>query len=849
MGNSGSTHNISYERSGIGHNSYIHTNFKRPTSALPQSQLSRCGSNPLNPLRSLNTDCRRSYSSPNDNKEAKFQTKTPFKVLPELDRRLHLKATTNGAILNSGGTISGRKLNEGPTQCIAIRNDRSGSDAFMEKQNMPSEFTRSQTLLNIKVKNKSAESNLSRMQRHTYSEPELVNNSNQKPVPTKDLPASRTSNRNKYLKKRRAPEIPPTATPTATLIKSTAPTGNQNTTDYSKPTHFAKNSDRSSKLCKPKATVEHSQSTTFNRAHVQRSSVNGNPSQGTTSGAQKPTYRREKSSDAIIFRSRKPEQAENCTKKEQHSDMQHRRTSGCTPAQKDNVEKGIIIPDQTSKTQRTFYFGQQLVAPSEILPCKAGQEEPPCDDAFQSAPTDDAEYKTLGRHRESVNDNGLMVHIRPTLPRRQVETPFFSPTLAWRSLLEELDCIDNKNVKNRYSLKEKATIERPIQPNQVMQVQKVVKSSAKLATWTPEQDLGEEIDERAKDLSTDGDSSSDEYWPKSNENELLFYGSKEKATSRESSAPVHTFSLSLPRDVHLQHARGMDTVNADDVCIYKSLQKPKASHLYDKDDRNPRSHARPDNAAFNSFEGCNNWMLHKSVAGAEPFTKSLEHEKNRQRIASIEPQSITFLTGGKHVMYLPGCNEKVQHGPSAEPKAEVQARHKPRHFKNRQRHIPQSLQDKTPIFAITSLNEPSLKLDDDKPFHQRFSFTNPVRLLEKKLHTDKSVRDSKIKMSLEEELEALKKVEEDFQRNRAYEKESLQQQLRLHFSAENDNQHNQQYHSLPAAPVLDQFSNINPDNKNDKLFRRGDPEGCVSTLPYSANESEDHNIAFAAKIY
>lgn len=54
------------------------------------------------------------------------------------------------------------------------------------------------------------------------------------------------------------------------------------------------------------------------------------------------------------------------------------------------------------------------------------------------------------------------------------------------------------------------------------------------------------------------------------------------------------------------------------------------------------------------------------------------------------------------------------------------------------------------------MNE-GLKLEDDKPFHQRFSFNNPVRLLEKKLHVDKSVKSSKLKMSLDGQLEALKK--------------------------------------------------------------------------------------------
>lgn len=379
MGNSGSTHNINYERSGIAPNSYFQTNFKRPTSqSFPQNQLSRCGSNPLNPQRTLQTsDCRRSYSSPHDSKDFKFQTKTPFKVLPELDRRLHLKATTNGAILNSGGTISGRKLNEGQTQCIPIRNS---GDALKEKQHIPTEFTRSQTLLNIKVKTKTSDSNLSRMQRHTYSEPELVNSPQQKPAVTKDLPPSRlSSNRNKYLKKRRAPEIPPSASvpsASANIIRHSLPNNTQiSTTDHAKPTlHFAKNSDRLSKLGKPKAIAEQNQSSTFNRANIVRSSVNGNPSQNNSNGIPKTTYRREKSSDAIILRSRKPEKLEVTARKDddknqqQQSEIQLKRSSGISLGEKP------IISEQTNKTQRTFYFGMQMVEPTETTPpLKSGE--------------------------------------------------------------------------------------------------------------------------------------------------------------------------------------------------------------------------------------------------------------------------------------------------------------------------------------------------------------------------------------------------------------------------------------------------------------------------------------------
>lgn len=364
MGNSGSTHNINYERSAIGPNSYFQSNFKRPSQNFSQNQLSRCGSNPLNPQRTLQpADCRRSYSSPNDSKDLKFQTKTPFKVLPELDRRLHLKATTNGAILNSGGTISGRKLNEGQTQCIPIR---SPGDALKDKQYIPTEFTRSQTLLNIKVKTKTTDSNLSRMQRHTYSEPELVNDPQQKPVVAKDLAPSRVSNRNKYLKKRRAPEIPPASVPapSANITRHSLPNNIQITTDHTKPMHFAKNSDRSNKLCKPKPIAEQNQSSSFQRANRERSSVNGNLSQNNLNVLPKTTYRREKSSDAIILRSRKTEKLEVSTKKDydqdrQNVDMQLKRSSGISLVEKP------IISEQVNKTQRTFYFGMQLVEPTD----------------------------------------------------------------------------------------------------------------------------------------------------------------------------------------------------------------------------------------------------------------------------------------------------------------------------------------------------------------------------------------------------------------------------------------------------------------------------------------------------
>ncbi|XP_034474414.1 uncharacterized protein LOC117781716 isoform X2 [Drosophila innubila] len=863
MGNSGSAHNISSGRSGIDRTSQFQSQFKHLGHSShhhshSQSQLSRTGfrTSPINPQRNLNPQWRRSYQPPGFDKDSKAQAEVPFKVLPELDKKLNLRATTNGAILNSGGTISGRKPNENHTQSISNALSQRSKTFIIEtardgnrKNDQNSEFTRSQTLLYVKTKTRDSETNLSRMQRHTYSEPELINKLNQsKPTATKNVleSTSRPSNRNKYSKKRRAPEAPAAANPTTPIIKSNTeilrnPNPNPNLKpDHAKPIHFAKNSDRQLKLTKPSPVKPvQNRSDVFKRGNENRNSLGGNQHESTLIERPQFTYRREKSSDAIMLKSRKSENFElkipvnmdNHQKYDDHSNIQK------TAAPKGNVDD-VIVSAQGNKTQRTFYFGMEMVGSADTTKTVTADENLASDEAqLPNILSYDMEYKNTSIPEESMNDNGLLVHIRPTLPRRQAETPSFSPTLAWRSLMEELDRVENSQMKESLNIwTGNSASERPIQPNRTtqQQVRQVSRSNQILNTWTPEQDLGEDNDDRAKGLSTDDDSSSDEYRSKWEGDGLLFYGSKmNKKSGQTVVSPIHTFSLSLPRDSHLQHNRGVD---AGDVCIYKSLQKSKTEDFFNNNTgpsalspRKSNPQSDPTDVSVTKFEGCNNWLLHKNVS---------------------EPQSIKFLTGGKHVMYLPGSNDQPnQMKPvQTEPQADVQPKLKAnRHFKSRQRHIPQSLQDKTPIFPTTSIKEHSLKLEDEKPLHQRFSFNNPVRLLEKKLHTEKSVKAAKTKMSLEGELEALKKVEEDFQRNRANEKENIQHQLRLHFGT--DNEQFEQYHSLPIAPVLDRFSAINLNESNSKLFSRDDPEGCVSNVPYTASENEEHNINFTTKIF
>ncbi|XP_030245111.1 uncharacterized protein LOC115564672 [Drosophila navojoa] len=423
-----------------------------------------------------------------------------------------------------------------------------------------------------------------------------------------------------------------------------------------------------------------------------------------------------------------------------------------------------------------------------------------------------------------------------------MDTPSFSPTLAWRSLIEHQEHIDKSKILNTLNSPKTTTGETPIQFNRTSQMKQLAKPSHILQNWTPEQDLVDENDDKIKGLITGDDSSSDDYRSKCEGDSLLFYGGKAKNVG----SSIHTFSLSLPRDTHTQHSRNI--VNLE-VCNYKSLQKSRPENDLNGASAGSSSYQRTsslhqqENIAVSNLECSNNWMLHKNVSGTENYTKSLDHGSKRQRLVPLEAQSIKFLTGGKHVMYLPGSNDQTNSMKvyKAEPKANIQEPKSNRYFKSRQRPMPQSLQDETPVFPIMAMNEEALPLEDDKPFHHRFWFNNPVRLLEKRLNADKSGKSSKLKVSLDGQIEALKKVEEDFQRNRANEKENIQHQLRLYFGTDDD-----QYQSLPIAPVLDRFSNINLNDTSNKLFSRDDPEGCVSMVPFTEHESNDKKITISS---
>uniref|UniRef100_A0A0R3NVN8 Uncharacterized protein, isoform D n=1 Tax=Drosophila pseudoobscura pseudoobscura TaxID=46245 RepID=A0A0R3NVN8_DROPS len=218
MGNSGSSHQLNIQRQNTDpspHAKNLSQQFRQSSHRHYDYSKPDIRSSPT-PQKGYSQQWRRSFPTSNSQKVIKYKTdeNVQFKVLPRIDKSLHLRATTNGAILNSGGTISGRRLSENPISCptnAPMQRSRTFI-AGSTNHSLQTEFTRSQTLHHVKANYKkdnlvsNTKSNLTQMQRHTYSEPELVNKNNKETATNQSI--ARSEKKNKYTKKRRAPEVP-----------------------------------------------------------------------------------------------------------------------------------------------------------------------------------------------------------------------------------------------------------------------------------------------------------------------------------------------------------------------------------------------------------------------------------------------------------------------------------------------------------------------------------------------------------------------------------------------------------------------------------------------------------------
>lgn len=320
------------------------------------------------------------------------------------------------------------------------------------------------------------------------------------------------------------------------------------------------------------------------------------------------------------------------------------------------------------------------------------------------------------------NPNGIQVNMRPTLPRRQYEVPRFSPAAAWKNLAQDCDVAaspeETTNVCERknfssYSANEmdEPTLNQQLLESRIERVyrdpipgfldnksgdsgisgdagmlQERAESPALrgsqnndkigpfLSPWTPLQDLGE-------------DSSSDDAEIDNSKEEIS------KLVNRG-----HVFSLSLPRESHLL-GYGGESLQLADVKTFNSLQKLKRTVSSAFGGSNDSREQNKPTIYHNE-----NWMLSRSAPNSidnNLFTPVLNttsecgdenddfipyeedrhdraeeieeknqnneyrsyHRRPRQQTqtehSKILPPSFNYLTGGKHLMYLPNQENAI----------------------------------------------------------------------------------------------------------------------------------------------------------------------------------------------
>nr|XP_023021298.1 uncharacterized protein LOC111509730 [Leptinotarsa decemlineata] len=435
-----------------------------------------------------------------------------------------------------------------------------------------------------------------------------------------------------------------------------------------------------------------------------------------------------------------------------------------------------------------------------------------------------------------VSKTGIDLQLRPILPKKQLEIPRFSPAAAWRLL--SMDTNDNTAATTESDdvpVFVEERIEKYARPpppfvhagqrssndksgdsgisgddaipiacyednndngiNQENHVPAGLKMLSYLnnherISWTPQQDLGD-------------DSSIEECI----DDKVL------KQKPRTHIGP-HLFSLSLPRDNQLASYM-IEKSNYQ----YSGLQRLKKSL---SGVLNNLSNKKDYIEANLADEKGSNWFLSKSAPNSlNNAFHSLEMRKS-QECELIYSQNKT-----SRLMYLPEIdlnrsNYRKDYDINTRDTPSLSYSKSCEDIAFEVRREPEPLQD------------PATKHDlswqmSRKP--KKFTFQSTIRQIEKKRLSDKLSKEAERREKKRiQELEAMQKVEEEFQRKRAREKANIRQQLRLYCLDEDPT-----WSSLP--PNLEMKNEIRPEP--DGAF-----SSSTSSSPLPHTKSPDSSISF-----
>ncbi|XP_063221637.1 serine/arginine repetitive matrix protein 1-like [Bacillus rossius redtenbacheri] len=393
---------------------------------------------------------------------------------------------------------------------------------------------------------------------------------------------------------------------------------------------------------------------------------------------------------------------------------------------------------------KTFYFGMEQREQREQRVARAARQARPA-----SSDSDAAEDEDGG---------GIALQLRPTLPKKQLEIPRFSPTAAWRLLSAQTAAPAAPAARPP-----RVERERPILPPPHSSLDKsgdsgISGDASPLAqdTWTPQQDLEES--------SSDGGEPPGRAHPFS---------------------PRAVFSLSLPRDDRLCNA--LFAGSGDESPQAPTREVPPSYSSLQKLRRSVSGFGRKEGERGAALD--ENWVLSRSVPNSLNTTHKLapwDKDPSTSSPSTPDRPSFSYLASGGHVMYLPQL-ESRRDAPAHRERSYSASALLPRPHHDEMRQLGRSPSPPPPAGP-----PPPPPADDDerRAKGRRFTFQSTVRQIERRRLAERLSREAEQKERRRlGELEAMRRVEEEFQRKRAREKASIRQQLWL-FS---------QHSSLPAG--------------------------------------------------
>ncbi|XP_045133457.1 LOW QUALITY PROTEIN: serine/arginine repetitive matrix protein 2-like [Portunus trituberculatus] len=487
----------------------------------------------------------------------------------------------------------------------------------------------------------------------------------------------------------------------------------------------------------------------------------------------------------------------------------------------------------------------------------------------------------LDNESDGREEGGLCMNLRPTLPRRQLEIPRFSPNAAWRSLsLERSGRHADIHEETQSSEGPDSVFEskiqrftRPTAPprgsgeksadsgisgdagspgpthefEHLMPTEKTKSSSGPLAVsspvvsgraegrraWTPAQDLddnsldsnGEPADiptglstppkltsrsnmfPKTKELSPDAEMELESPGEIETISELISPDDKDHwSKPKKLNAPVvHPQKFNSLRKLKRSVSGavtggGHKNYGPDDYHRSKTPDQPRG--LQHGDDSHWRDNWSMSRSIPNSLNTCeeqdtiSNLSSTRNMKSRSESRIGLSGDTNPDESRSRTPSYLMYGNGG-HIMYLPQYDSRrMSHG-TAGSEDEVDHYRSPHHKDSRyvaqysglpsspenERKPPSGDEDPalpeaycgSASIPTTAVAPPPRKLKGKK-----FSYQSTVRILEMRKLEEKLTREvaEKEKQRIKE-MDAMKKVEEEFQRKREREKKKVKQQLKL----------------------------------------------------------------------